>query len=81
MPSERGNDPSTNLSGTDSFAHIASGRAIRNLVDGQDDNLENPDNISQKETEVEVIPEDFDSFNLDAVDKLEDTKNKNNDEE
>lgn len=76
MPNERGNDPSTNLSGTDSFAHIASGRAIRDLVDGQDDNLENPQNINQREKEADVIPEDFDSFNLDAVDKLEDTKNK-----
>ena len=28
----------------------------------------------EKETDAEVIPEDFESFNLDAVDKLKESK-------
>lgn len=31
--------------------------------------------LTEEEKQAEVVPEDFDSFNLDAVDKLKESKN------
>lgn len=32
------------------------------------------DTLTEEEKQAEVVPEDFDRFNLDAVDKLEESK-------
>lgn len=32
------------------------------------------DTLTEEEKQAEVVPEDFDSFNLDAVDKLKESK-------
>lgn len=68
MPNERGTDPSTNISGTDSFADLATGQAIRNLTNTEENELK--DHQEQEET----VPQDFEPFNLDAVEKLEESK-------
>ncbi len=75
MPTE---NPERPMSGVQGLANLAGAQAITNSQQEKrpDDSLpETNVNRSEEEKNADVVPEDFDSFNLDAVDKLKDSLN------
>lgn len=75
MPTE---NPERPMSGVEGLANLAGAQAITESQQEKrpDDSLpETNVNRSEEEKNADVIPEDFDSFNLDAVDKLKDSLN------
>ncbi len=75
MPTE---NPERPMSGVQGLANLAGAQAITNSQQEKrpDDSLpETNANRSEEEKNADVVPEDFDSFNLDAVDKLKDSLN------
>lgn len=73
MPTE---NPERPMSGVEGLANLAGAQAI---TESQQENLsdnslpETNANRSEEDKNADVVPEDFDSFNLDAVDKLKDS--------
>ncbi len=75
MPTE---NPERPMSGVEGLANLAGAQAITESQQEKrpDDSLpETNVNRSEEEKNADVVPEDFDSFNLDAVDKLKDSLN------
>lgn len=75
MPTE---NPERPMSGVEGLANLAGAQAITESQQEKrpDDSLpETNVNRSEEEKNADVIPEDFDSFNLDAVDKLKGSLN------
>lgn len=75
MPTE---NPERPMSGVQGLANLAGAQAITNSQQEKrlDDSLpETNVNRSEEEKNADVVPEDFDSFNLDAVEKLKDSLN------
>lgn len=74
MPSE---NPQRAVSGVQGFENLAGAQAISkaNVENNEDILLPEADiNRTEEEKNADVVPEDFESFNLDAVDKLKDSK-------
>lgn len=75
MPTE---NPERPMSGVEGLANLAGAQAITESQQEKrpDDSLpETNVNRSEEEKNADVVPEDFDSFNLDAVDKLKGSLN------
>ena len=75
MPTE---NPERPMSGVQGLANLAGAQAITNSQQEKrlDDSLpETNVNRSEEEKNADVVPEDFDSFNIDAVAKLKDSLN------
>lgn len=73
MPTE---NPERPVSGVESLANLAGAQSVANTHKQTSEHSSLPEtdaNRSEEEKNADVVPEDFESFNLDAVDKLKDS--------
>lgn len=73
MPTE---NPERPVSGVEGLANLAGARAVARTHKENSDNTLLPEtdvNRSEEEKNADVVPEDFESFNLDAVDNLKES--------
>lgn len=76
MSGERNKHTPQDATGAERLADLASRQVVRNVALEKDNDTILPESreLTEEEKQADVIPEDFDSFNLDAVSKLEQTK-------
>lgn len=74
MPTE---NPERPISGVEGLANLAGAQAVSKTHQENSAHSSLPEtdaNRSEEEKNADVVPEDFESFNLDAVDNLKDSK-------
>lgn len=78
MSGERNQHTPQDATGAERLADLASKQVVRNvaLEKNSDTILPETRELNEEEKQADVVPEDFNSFNLDAVSKLEQTKEK-----
>lgn len=78
MVSERNKHTPEDATGAERLADLASKQVVSRVATEKDDDAILPETRERTEEEknADVVPEDFDSFNLDAVSKLEHLKNR-----
>lgn len=83
MPDERNPRTPQDETGAERLADLASKQVIRNVAINKDSDVILPETreLTEEEKQADVVPEDFDSFNLDAASKLELTKEKQDEPE
>ena len=76
MTDERDQRDPQDETGFERLSDLASRQVVRNvtLENENDSILPETRELSEEEKQANTAPEDFDSFNLDAVSKLEQTK-------